>query len=229
MTTEISLHPSRFKWFRIFSARPRLSVCIAVGLCTIGLLPYFFAFSTITRLIVGWNVGVCLYLLLAAHMMFRSTHAHMRERAKAEDEGQYIILGLCIIGAVMSLGAIVAELAVARQVEGVLRYRHIGLTILTILSSWSFTQLIFALHYAYDYYASLDRGHDGGLLFPGKDLPDYSDFLYFACVIGTSSQTADISLTSRKMRRTGLAHCVLAFFFNTTLLALSVNLAAGLF
>jgi uncharacterized membrane protein len=155
--------------------------------------------------------------------------AHMRERAKAEDEGQYIILGLCIIGAVMSLGAIVAELAVARQVEGVLRYRHIGLTILTILSSWSFTQLIFALHYAYDYYASLDRGHDGGLLFPGKDLPDYSDFLYFACVIGTSSQTADISLTSRKMRRTGLAHCVLAFFFNTTLLALSVNLAAGLF
>lgn len=57
-------------------------------------------------------------MLLAAHMMFQSTHAHMRERAKAEDDGQYIILGLCIIGAVMSLGAIVAELAVARQVEG---------------------------------------------------------------------------------------------------------------
>ena len=133
-------------------------------------------------------------------------------RAKAKDEGQYIILGLYIIGAVMSLSAIVAELAVARQVEGVLGYRHIGLTILTILSSWAFTQLIFALHYAHDYYAPLNRGHDGGLLFPGKDLPDYSDFLYFACVIGTSNQTADISLTSRKMRRTGLAHCVLAFF-----------------
>ena len=74
-------------------------------------------------------------------------------RAKAKDEGQYIILGLYIIGAVMSLSAIVAELAVARQVEGVLGYRHIGLTILTILSSWAFTQLIFALHYAHDYYA----------------------------------------------------------------------------
>ncbi len=96
---------------------------------------------------------VIIAMLLAAHMMFRSTLAHIRERAKAKDEGQYIILGLCIIGAVMSLGAIVAELAVARQVEGVLRYRQIGLTILTILSSWAFTQLIFALHYAHDYYA----------------------------------------------------------------------------
>lgn len=85
------------------------------------------------------------------------------------------------------------------------------------------------LHYAHDYYASLDRGHDGGVLSLGSDLPNYSDFLYFACVIGTSKQTADISLTSRRMRRTGLAHCVLSFLFNATLLALSVNLAAGLF
>jgi hypothetical protein len=52
--------------------------------------------------------------------------------------------------------------------------------------------------------------------------------VYFACVIGTSGQTADVSFTSRSMRRTGLLHCVLAFFFNTTLVALTINIASSL-
>jgi uncharacterized membrane protein len=87
---------------------------------------------------------------------------------------------------------------------------------------------MFALHYAHDYYASEVRGEHGGLQFPGGHAPDYADFLYFACIIGTSAQTADVSLTSRRMRRTGMVHCVLAFFFNTTLLALTINIASGL-
>jgi uncharacterized membrane protein len=69
----------------------------------------------------------------------------------------------------------------------------------------------------------------GGLEFPGGQPPDYGDFLYFSCVIGTSGQTADVSFTSRKMRRTGTLHCILAFFFNTTLVALTINIASGLF
>jgi len=69
----------------------------------------------------------------------------------------------------------------------------------------------------------------GGLEFPGGHAPDYGDFLYFACVIGTSGQTADVSFSSRVMRRTGLVHCVLAFLFNTTLIALTINIASGLF
>lgn len=88
---------------------------------------------------------------------------------------------------------------------------------------------MFALHYAHDYYAADLRGRPGGLDFPGGHAPDYGDFLYFACVIGTSGQTADISFTTRTMRRTGLVHCVLAFFFNATLLALMINIASSLF
>jgi uncharacterized membrane protein len=72
------------------------------------------------------------------------------------------------------------------------------------------------------------RGNPGGLDFPGTHSPDYADFLYFSCIIGTSGQTADISFCSRSMRRTGLVHCVLAYFFNTTLLALTINIASGL-
>ena len=64
--------------------------------------------------------------------------------------------------------------------------------------------------------------------FPGDDAPDFIDFLYLSFVIGTSAQTADVAMTSRRMRRLGLVHCVLAFLFNATVLALTINLTASL-
>lgn len=214
---------------RLIMARPRLFICALVGFTTVMVLPSSLAQHGVTRLIIGWNVGACLYLLLVARMMFWSTHERMRKRALQQDEGRIIVLALVVTAAIMSLGAIVAELAVAKDMHGTLRYDHIALAALTILSSWAFTQVMFALHYAHDYYVAEVQGNHGGLAFPGGHAPDYGDFLYFACVIGTSAQTADVSFTSRTMRRTGLLHCVLAFFFNTTLLALTINIASGLF
>lgn len=212
---------------RLLMARPRLLTCMVVGLATFFALPSALAPHAITRALIGWNAGACLYLLLAGHMMLGSTHARMRTRALQEDEGRLVVLALVVAAAVACVGAIVAELAVAKDMHTTLRYAHIGLAGLTILSSWLFTQVMFALHYAHDYYAAETRGHGGGLDFPGGQAPDYGDFLYFACVIGTSGQTADVSFTSRGMRRTGLVHCILAFFFNTTLVALTINIAAG--
>ena len=227
--TEISVAASRPKFLRFFMARPRLFISALCGVATMLALPVDVAQQSVTRLIIGWNVGACLYLALASRMMFWSSHERMRNRALQQDDGRLIILGLVVTAAVMSLGAIVAELGVVKEMHGALRYAHIGLAVLTILSSWAFTQVMFALHYAHDYYAADARGHSGGLDFPGGHAPDYGDFLYFACVIGTSGQTADVSFTSRSMRRTGLVHCVLAFLFNTTLIALTINIASGLF
>jgi uncharacterized membrane protein len=214
---------------RMIAARPRLFSCAAFGVATVFGLPHALTPHVITRLIVGWNVGVGLYLLLAAHLMFWSSRETMRNRAKQQDEGRLLILSLVIMAAIMSLGAIVAELAVVRDMHGLLRYAHIALAVLTIVSSWAFTQTMFALHYAHDYYGGEQGVTPGGLIFPGEQAPDYGDFLYFSCVIGTSGQTADVNIGSRSMRRTALVHCVLAFFFNTTLLALTINIASGLF
>jgi len=199
-----------------------------VGLLVSVFLPQSLALHEITRAIIGWNVGAWLYLMLAAQMMFWTTHEKMHSLAIAQDDGKYVVLGMVVFASIISLGAIVAELAVVKEMHGTLRYAHIMLAVLTILSSWAFTQVMFALHYAHDFYVAKERGNSGGLEFPGMNAPDYSDFLYFACVIGTSGQTADVSLTSRAMRRTGLVHCVLAFFFNTTLVALTINIASGL-
>jgi uncharacterized membrane protein len=220
---------SGIKLLRIFASRPRLFSCALIGVLVTFIFPLSLAQHLITRSIIGWNVGAILYLMLAARMMFWSSHERMRTRALEQNEGRLMILSLVVISAVMSIGAIVAELAVVKEIHGFLRYAHIGLTVLTIVSSWAFTQCMFALHYAHDFYAAEARGMPGGLEFPGGHAPDYGDFLYFSCVIGTSGQTADVSFSSRSMRRTGTVHCILAFFFNTTLLALTINIASGLF
>ena len=221
-------HSNKPFLLRLVWARPRLILCLLLGLASFFLIPDWLAHQPITRAIMGWNLGAGLYLVLAFKMMFWSSHERMRTRALQHDEGRVLVLVLVITAALMCVGAIVAELSVVKDLKGEIRYAHLALAGLTIATSWAFTQVMFALHYAHDYYVTEMHGAHGGLDFPGGHPPDYGDFLYFASVIGTSGQTADVSFSSRKMRRTGMVHCVLAFFFNTTLLALTINIASGL-
>lgn len=216
------------KILRIVYLRPRLFTSIIFGVLIAVLLPQSFALHAITRAIIGWNAGAWLYLVLALRMMFWSSHERIRTRAIEQDDGRLVILVMVVIAAIVAIGAIVAELSVVKDMHGMLRYVHIALAVLTIMSSWAFTQVMFALHYAHDFYISKEQGESGGLTFPGTAMPEYSDFLYFSCIIGTSGQTADVSFTNRRLRRTGLIHCILAFFFNTTLVALTINIASGL-
>lgn len=221
----------RSRFLRAMHARPRLIIGLFVGLCVWFGLLWFANVHAATRAILAWNAGAGLYIALALHMMLVATPARMRERARLQDDGRVAVLTLTVLAAIAALVAVVFELSVVRDMHGFARTEHIGLVALTILSAWSFTQVMFALHYAHDFYAA--RAHDGGahcgLEFPGTAQPDYGDFLYFSCVIGTSAQTADVSITSSAMRRVGLLHCILAFFFNTTVLALTINIASSLF
>lgn len=220
-------------------ARPQLFACIVVGWLVAVLLPQAWVAQPVARALVGWDVGVCLYLSLAAHAMLRSTHETIRQRARQQDEGQLLILTLVTIGAIASITAIIVELSVAKNLHGGVRYLYIGQALFTIVVSWIFTHTMFALHYAHDYFVARMAGASGGINFPvdeksgdanaARDEPRYGDFLYFSFIIGTSAQTADVSFTSKPMRRIGLVHCVLAFFFNTAILALTINIAASLF
>jgi uncharacterized membrane protein len=214
---------------RMIRARPRLFVAAAAGIAVTGVLPHTLASNLITRLLIGWNTGAWLYIALAGLMMATSTAERTRHRARAQDEGRVVIITLVMVAAIASLAAIVVQLATVKEIRGALRYAHLALAASTILSSWAFTQVMFALHYAHDYFVALINKRPPGIDFPGGEPPDYTDFLYLSFVIGTSAQTADVSFTSRAMRRTALAHCVLSFVFNTTVLALTINMAAGLF
>jgi uncharacterized membrane protein len=220
------MYPMRL--IRAFLHRPRLLVSAGVGMLVVLGLPVFMESRDITRWLIGWNVGAWTYLCLAGLMMTEPGQQAIQRRALVQDEGALTILALVAVAALASLGSIVAELSVAKDLHGVIKLAHIGLAVLTIVSSWAFTQVMFALHYAHDYYQSRREGEPGGLSFPDTDQPAYLDFLYVAAVIGTSGQTADVAFSSSAMRRVGMAHCVLAFFFNTTLLALTINVGSSL-
>ncbi len=219
----------RNRLLRLVRARPRLFIATAVALAVGWLLPTELARHAVTRWLIAWNAGTGLYVLLSAVMMTRSSEHRMRYRAQLQDDGQIVILLLVVVSAIASLAAIGGELVVVKDMHGFIKSAHVALAGVTVLFSWAFIQVMFALHYAHEYYAALSQGRPAGLQFPDDDHPDYGDFFYFAAVIGTSGQTADVSFVSKPMRRIGSLHCILAYLFNTTVLALLINIGASLF
>jgi uncharacterized membrane protein len=210
---------------RIVRARPRLFSCTAVGLVVSVLVAVVTSWRPATRLLAGWDIAAALYLVLVFHMMRRSDVHRIRLRAAEQDEGQFTILVLTVAAALASVAAIFAEMGTSAAANRGRPLSHLVLPAVTILVSWAFIHTIFALHYAHEFY---DDMASGGLAFPGDDRePDYWDFVYFSFVIGMTSQVSDVSVTSKRIRRTVAAHGVVAFVFNAALLALTVNLVAG--
>lgn len=205
---------------RIMRQRPRLAISIVAGAGATAAMPQ--AWGMPLRLLLGWDFGVALYLVLAFTLMSTGGVSHARRAAARQDEGRLAILALTVAAALASLAAIVIELGGGRSHAPF----HLALATVTIVLSWAFTHTIFALHYAHEYYHR-GTGACGGLAFPGNDEPDYWDFMYFSFVIGMTSQVSDVGVTSRGIRRTVAAHGVVSFFFNVSLLALMVNIAAG--
>lgn len=214
-----------------FASRPRLLGGIVFGLLVaiaLAFIPNDLRRST--RALLAWDAGVGWFCLTMLHAMAKSDDCDMQARASVQDEGQHLILGLVLTAAIISIGAIAGELSLAKADHGLVRVARVGLAFVTVIVSWFVVQLIFALHYAHQYYSSDGKdGVAGGLVFPDDDTPDYWDFLYFAVVIGVASQTADVSFQTKSLRRVGTVHGVIAFTFNTVVLALTINLLAGLF
>jgi uncharacterized membrane protein len=204
--------------------RSRLYGSLFAGAALFVVLPAPWRLST--RLLMAWDFGVTLYLGLAAWMMTRANIQAMKERADQEDDGAAAILALTVGAALASLAAIGAELHGIRRAAEEGEVLRLSLAGFTILCSWFFLHVVFAIHYAHEFYA--DAGSRPALVFPNESNPDYIDFLYFSFTVGAAAQTSDVSVDSRRMRRIVLTHTVLSFLFNTTVLALAVNVGAGL-
>jgi uncharacterized membrane protein len=207
---------------RLARTHLRLWFSVALAVAGIAVLPGSWQFAT--RLLIGWDIGVLLYLVLVAVMMARSTLTDLQLHAAAQDEGARALLALIVIAAMASLGAIFAELATIDRSDPSYGL-YVALAIGTVVLSWTFTHTIFALHYAYEFYG--DRNCANGLRFPDDDKPDYWDFIYFSFVIGMTFQVSDVAVTNKLLRRMVVAHGALSFFFTTAIVALMVNIAAN--
>lgn len=221
------MNPAVWIW-RVVRARLRLFAGLVCGLIARLALPAHL--SAGTAAVIAWDVGVLVYLVLAA-MLFASEHIErMAEHAEAQQEGEWTIFWLTLAAVVFSFAAIVGEFANAANLPPRSKELHIALVAVTLLLSWLMTHTTFAFRYAHEYYAH-DLGgadFDRGLEFPGEQRPDYLDFMYFALVLGMTFQVSDVQITSRKLRRVATVQGLLGFLFNTIILALTVNIAAGL-
>ena len=210
--------------FSAIRGRPRLFLSGALALAVYLALPARLAAPT--RGIIGWDAGVAAFLIAATVVVARADVAAVRRRAAQQDAGRWTVLALTITAICFSMFAIGFELDAAKGLARAEADWRIALAAATVVLSWSFTHVIFAMHYAHEYY----RGKTpAGLLFPGDQAPTYPDFLYYAFVVGMTCQVSDVQVTGRALRRLTLAHGVLSFAFNTGILALAINLAAGLF
>lgn len=205
--------------------RPRLLSAILAGSVLAALWPG--DLPTTTRLLLGWDFTLWIYLPLALWMMLgRGGSVNVQERASQLAEGLPVMLLLAISGALASLAAIALELGAARQAH-VAGGPTLVFAIVTVCSSWLLLPVEFGIAYASLYHGEGKAAH--GLEFPGDDgPPDYADFLYFSITVAATSQTSDVSVSSRAMRRLVLVQSLLAFVFNTGVLALTINLLAGL-
>jgi uncharacterized membrane protein len=217
----------RTKLVKQIKAQPRLVTAVLLGGLLCFVLPD--GWRQATRLLVAWDCSTGLYLVLALAMMARSNIERIRVRADLQDEGQMVILGLTTITALVSLAGIMVELATAKTLKSQGVWQHIALAGITVFLSWTFLHTMFAVHYAHEYYAGPENDLARGLEFPGDETPEYWDFMYYSFIIGTACATADVNITSKNMRIITMLHCIVAFFFNTTILALTVNIGAGFF
>jgi uncharacterized membrane protein len=214
--------------WRIIASRRRLFFGVACGLLTGLLLPDWI--SPIAKAIIAWDTGVLIYLVAAMVLFAVEPTDRMAAHAEAQQEGEWTIFWLTVAAVMFSFAAIFGEFAGTHDLPPRQKTLHIALVAVTLFQSWLMTHTSFAFRYAHEYYSrdiappELDRG----LIFPDETMPDYFDFMYFSLVLGMTFQVSDVQITSRKFRRLAAVHGLLSFLFNTIILALTVNIAAGL-
>lgn len=194
--------------------------------------------SAPTRFVVAGDVFFALYLALMLRLAYRMTPETLRARAKAEDEGLAVILGLTAFAVVFVL---VSVFLIVNQ-EHAPAPLVLGLAVASVPLAWAVVHVLASFHYADLYYTPADRlaegdrdeepdadqGDAGGLEFPKTPEPGIGDFFYYSFVIGMTAQVSDVDVSSAALRRATLAHSIFSFFYNTVLIAFTVNAAVSI-
>jgi uncharacterized membrane protein len=188
------------------------------------------AWSSNIREAISWDVGAALYLLLALRVMVTCKGDNIRARAARQDDSRVVALVIVLLAILASFVATGGLLVEAKEASHQLKALYLVVAAATIILAWAVTQVVFTLHYAHEFYRPSDAASAvaQGLVFPVDAHPDYWDFFYFATSIGAASQTSDVAIRSKPLRRLVTLHAIISFFFNTAVLALTINIAAGI-
>jgi uncharacterized membrane protein len=208
----------------LFRNHPRIWISIVAGTVLFFLLPAHW--ETISRILVSWNAGVALFLVLIYTWMTRMSPELICSRYIDEDESAPFILAVVVLAALLSVAAIIQPLATLKHVTGMERVAHMVLAALTLVTSWLLVPTMFTTHYADMFYSAGEE--DRPLLFPNTSRPAFWDFAYFSFTIAAACQTSDVSTTNQAVRKVVIVHTLVSFFFNASILGFAINVTAGL-
>ena len=208
---------------RAFRLRPRLLSAFGLMAALALLLP---SPDLVTRLLAGWCAGIVAYAVLIVRQSTGQSRDALRVQASRLDDSAALVTVFTLLAAAASFAA-VGVLVLGGKASGAGRIFDLTLAGTTVLCTWAFVQLVFTIHYAHVYYGDEAGADRGGLDFHGDADPDFWDFLYFTVTIGAAAATSDTNITSKRMRRIATVQTVYAYLFNTGVLALAVNMAAG--
>jgi uncharacterized membrane protein len=209
---------------KLFRYHLRIWIGFGAGVLVYCLLPP--AWSQISRVLVAWDSGVTLFLLLIFLWMRGLTAQQICSRYIEEDASAPVILVVVTAAAFLSLAAIVEPLATLKHVQGSERIWHFILAAATLIDSWLLVPTMFTTHYA-DMFYSTERT-DRPLSFPQTDMPVFWDFAYFSFTIAAACQTADVTTTRTSIRKAVIVHELISFAFNASILGFAINVTAGL-
>jgi uncharacterized membrane protein len=200
--------------------------------------PRFIAFALLTAIgslvaipRLGWAQGsmtgfdaAALIFLVSIAPLFNDVADEMRQSAKKNDANR---AGLLVITGIV-MGVVLASVASELMQDGRPKPMEITLIVGTLSLAWIFSNVVYALHYAHLFYTGAHGGKDqGGIEFPKTAEPDYWDFLYFATCLGMTFQVSDMNITSGRVRRVVMFHCLAAFVFNLGIIAFTINVLGG--
>ncbi len=226
---------------RFISYHWKLLLAIGAGCIAFGVLAAFVQ-DVNQRIALAWDTGILFYVGNTFRSMRCASTKELNKNAYRADVSGLIMFVVMIFAAFLSLYLALALMHDVKEAKSIAHEAGIALAVVTVISSWAMVQVMFAVHYTHHYYSHNEDGDSkgnkkaksshGGLRFPSSDdgeEPDFWDFLYFSLVLGMTFQVSDVQVTQRHMRHIALWHSVIAFFFNTFILASMVNMAASLF
>ena len=186
-------------------------------------------FDAIIVAMILWDVFALTYIIISWVVFFTSTTEHITKKARTNDGGKLFVFFIVIFASFVSM-ITVSILVISIDSLGMEEVVFLPIIIGGILLSWTLVHTTFCFHYAHMYYDNEEGTNNNaeGLIFPREKHPDYIDFAYFSFIIGMTFQVSDIEVSARKIRRVALLHGLLSFVLNTFVVALSINLLAGL-
>ena len=179
-----------------------------------------------SHILIGWDACALLYVATTWHLFLKADEAEVRRRAAAEDERPSLILLIVLAAILSSLVAVVAAMLNARNAGEETKLVTAACAGITLVLSWVVLHSVFTLHYAHRHFG--DGKGKPGFLFPGEPARTYRDFVYLAFSIGATFQVSDNNVLTAKLRNLVTAQAVCAYFYNTAVLALGINIIAGL-